>query len=272
MKKYPGGGSGGEVAEPRHVEEERPVVGWRADIEPVGAAELPVARSGREVRPLQLIRAAGGERHPLAALLRERADAVELGVRPRLAAHEHGAEQLVEDVAAEQHDNVALRLLDALVLERGECQHGRPQRLVADEPAEARDAEDAARRQMIEVLAERLPRVEIRLGEREAGGRVRAQRVREADVDDVVAGVAGREAGAAVTDVDRHARQRVRRAGPAREILVHDVADRPVELDHVDPALPGAERVLDVATAAAADHERPPWPRELVADTLRARA
>ena len=57
-------------------------------------------------------------------------------------------------------------------------------------------------------------RVEVGLGEREAGGRVGAERVGEADVDHVVLRVACGQLRAAVADVHGHAGKRVGRPGP----------------------------------------------------------
>ncbi len=119
---------------------------------------------------------------------------------------------------------------------------------------------------------ERLDGVEVVLGQRVGLARAGGQRVGEADVDRVVAGVAGGERGAAVPDRGAHARQRVGRARPRPQRAVDDVADLAVELDHVDGALARRQRVVDVAPSPAPDDQRAALGREVERGALRAEA
>ena len=120
-----------------------------------------------------------------------------------------------------------------------------------------RDGQDPVRAQVVEVLVDGLDGVEVVLGEREGLRRVRGERVGEAEVHDVVPAVVAREGGAPVADGRVHARHRVRRLREALQRPVDDVADAAVELDDVDPAHAGGQRVEDVAAAAAADDQGP---------------
>jgi hypothetical protein len=92
--------------------------------------------------------------------------------------------------------------------------------------------------------------------------------VRESDVDRLIAGVALSEGRASVADAHPYAGERVRRPVLGAEITVDHVDDGPVELDHVDAPLARRQGVVDVASAAASDDERPTRRRDDEADAL----
>ena len=138
------------------------------------------------------------------------------------------------------------RVLDAVRLQRRHRQHGDPDGLVAHQLFEPGHVEDPAGREVVEVLLERLQRVQVVLAQREALGGVGAERVGEPDVDLVVGRVAVGEDRPAVADPGRHAGAGIGRARQVAEVVVDHVADGRVQLDHVDGLVRG-QRVVDVA-------------------------
>ena len=132
---------------------------------------------------------------------------------------------------------MAGRVRHAAILECGEGEHRRPQGLVADQPVDPRDHQETSRSEMVEVLVHRFGRVEVVLGEGVALRRVAAQRVGEAEVDGLVAGIALGERRASVSDLDVNARQAVGRPEALPQIVIDYVDDRAIELDHVDAPL-----------------------------------
>ena len=163
-----------------------------------------------------------------------------------------------------EHHDVALRMRDAAMLQRGQGENRHPHRLRTDEEAQSADVEDPVGSEMVEVLVEGLARVEVALGEREALRGVGAERVGEADVDLVVLRRAAREHRAPVADRGVHVGHRVGRAGERTQLVVDDVADRGVELDDVD--------VRRCPTSSALSMSRPPPPPMISACPPRSRA
>ena len=90
---------------------------------------------------------------------------------------------------------------------------------------------------MVEVLVHGFGRVEVVLGEGVALRRVAAQRVGEAEVDGLVAGIALGERRASVSDLDVNSGQAVGRPEALPQIVIDYVDDRAIELDHVDASL-----------------------------------
>lgn len=168
-------------------------VGRRADVHRVVGAEALRAGGRGQAAPLAPVGAAGREHDAARALGRQPANPRELGGGERLEPHQHRSEERRERVAPEHHDHVPARVADAALPQRREREHGRAQHLVASEAVEARDAQDPARLQVVEVLLEGLDRVQVVLRERIRLARARRERVREADVHLVVMRVAGRE-------------------------------------------------------------------------------
>ena len=200
-----------DVGQSLHVEEERPVVGRRAHVELVRVAERAGAVRGGEVGPLELVGATGANATPSPRSAASFVICASSSGGERLVLHEHRAEERIEDVTSEHDDDVLLRMLDTVATQRLEGEHGRAQRLVADELVAPRDREDAAGRKVVEVLLERLDGVEVVLAQCVRGRAAGAQRVGEADLDLVVE-PSPREDRPAVTDRRVHAGQRVRRA------------------------------------------------------------
>ena len=134
-----------DVAEPPHVEEERPVVGRRAHVEAVATRRTPAALGARRaLRPLA--RGTGPPGANATPCPRSRASA-----RTRASsAGVHGRrrtstvpKQLPEDVAARAaRRRCAAGSRDPAAAQRLEREHRRAQRLVADELVEPRDVQD----------------------------------------------------------------------------------------------------------------------------------
>ena len=192
---------------------------------------------------------AGRVGHAVAAFLSQPSHAAQLGLRKGL---ELGEDRPILEavewarVLAQDHDHIALGVLDALPLQRLERQHGGAQCLVDAAAVGARDVQETAGRQVLEVLLERLDRVEIVLGERERLRRVAAVGIGEAEVDLVIALVALGERRSPVADRRVHVRQRVRRARDLPQVVVDHAAYAPVQLDHMH-ALALRQRGEDVA-------------------------
>ena len=163
---------------------------------------------------------------------------------------------MVEVIPAQRDHDVALRTLDAPFTKSLECEHRYPERLVADEPAQSRHRENPPRPEVIEVLIESLDGVEVVLAEGEGLGGPCREGVGEPDVDHPVLRVGAGQSGASVADCRAHARKAVRCAGELPQGTVDRVADRPVQLDHLDPVHAGAEGIEDVPAAAPTDDQR----------------
>ena len=156
---------------------------------------------------------------------------------------------------------------DAIVLHDGEARPRVPAARVArllrqrhqpqavEHPA--RDRQHAVVGQVIEVVVERLDRVERVLGQRVGAGRRRGPRVHERRLDHVVAIGRPPHEAAAVVDGDADARVGVDAARELAEPVAHHVVgDDRVDLDAVHACGAEDQRRDEVASAARTDDER----------------
>ena len=111
--------------------------------------------------------------------------------------------------------------------------------------------------EVIQVVVERLDRVERVLGQRVRAGGRGCPRVDEGRLNDVVAIRGASDEASAVVHGDADARMRVDPAGELAELVAHDVVrDDRVDLDAVHMAGAEHQRGDEIATAAGPDDER----------------
>ncbi len=160
-----------QSVQPAHLEEEGLVVGRGAYIQPVGRAERRGGRSGRQVRPFVLVRAARSERHALSTLLGQPPQSVELGRRPGTGANERRGIELVQDVSAHHHDDVALGVLDPPLTRASSARTVTRRPCVSHQTARPSHVQHTIGTEAIQVFVEGLDGVEVVLAESEGLGR-----------------------------------------------------------------------------------------------------
>ena len=179
-----------DVAQPEHVEEERPVVGRRGDVqrmagdggaEPLGARDIRERLVGRVPRALDHL-----ELHPGG----DRLERIEIAIRQRIARDEQRADairRVDRGRRARAHDgDVIARPADAHLRQRRRGERGEPVDLARPlRVVPARDGQDAARREVLEKGAPRFDRVQRALGQHECAARRRRPGIDQRNLNDV---------------------------------------------------------------------------------------
>src|SRR5438270_3179735 len=164
---------------------------------------------------------------------------------------------------------MSARLAGYPALECGNRGSNQPQAVARRRLQPACDREAAVGPQMVEILLERLDRVDVALAEAVRACGRRRKGVEEGNLDQVVAVAPAGDKASRLRDMDPHARARVKMARESGKALGDEPHELWVELDRVDRLRIVQQGEQDVGSAAGAEDQNVGLLQEMIGQRRR---